>query len=317
MIECYGLVADWQTHYRGYPVVNDQNLMEEKALKASMIGALLLSVWGIVMALAASSGVIMLDGMFNLISGIMSFFSIEITRLVSGKETREFPLGYYAFESLFVFVKGVSILVLIAMALYSSIRALLAGGREPALGLMTIYVAVAVLGCFIIYLIARRGYKMTESEILEAEMQAWLINAVISGSIGLAFGATIMIQGTPLGWIAKYIDQILVIILSLIFIKDPLILIKRGLRELLLAAPQRDYSVPYEDKLLPLKNQLGAKNIAFEVMKTGRRIWLTIRIEPESETFTMRDLLRIKEDMSALAQEVYANTHTEVILDRI
>ena len=297
--------------------MNDQNLIEEKALKASMIGALLLSVWGIAMAIAASSGVIMVDGMFNLISGIMSFFSIEITRLVSGKETREFPLGYYAFESLFVFVKGVSVLVLIAMALYLSIRVLLAGGREPALGLMTIYVAVAVLGCSIIYFIARRGYKKTGSEILQAEMQAWLINAVISGAIGLAFGATIMIQGTPLGWIARYIDQVLVIILSLIFIKDPIILIKKGLRELLLAAPQRDYSAPYVHKLLPLKDRLDAKDLALEVMKTGRRMWLTIRIEPEGETVEMRELLKIKEDLSALAREVYADTHTEVILGRI
>ena len=169
----------------------------------------------------------------------------------------------------------------------------------------------------IIYFIARRGYKKTGSEILQAEMQAWLINAVISGAIGLAFGATIMIQGTPLGWIARYIDQVLVIILSLIFIKDPIILIKKGLRELLLAAPQRDYSAPYEHKLLPLKDRLDAKDLALEVMKTGRRMWLTIRIEPEGETVEMRELLKIKEDLSALAREVYADTHTEVILGRI
>jgi len=29
-----------------------------------------------------------------------SNFSIEITRLVSGKKPREYPLGYFAFESL-------------------------------------------------------------------------------------------------------------------------------------------------------------------------------------------------------------------------
>lgn len=106
-----------------------------------MISAFLLAVWGIVMAVIADSGVILLDGMINLISGILSFFSIDITRLVSGKETREFPLGYFAFESLFVFVKGASILILVLMALYSNITVLLSGGREPALGLMTIYVA--------------------------------------------------------------------------------------------------------------------------------------------------------------------------------
>ena len=46
-------------------------------------------------------------------------------------------------------------------------------------------------------------------------------------------------------------------------------------------------------------------------------MWLTIRIETAGEIVEMRKLLKIKEDMSALAREVYPNTHTEVILDRI
>jgi len=69
--------------------MGNSELIEEKALKRSMVGAFVLAVWGITMAVVSDSGVILLDGMFNLISGIMSFFSIEITRLISGKETRE------------------------------------------------------------------------------------------------------------------------------------------------------------------------------------------------------------------------------------
>jgi predicted Co/Zn/Cd cation transporter (cation efflux family) len=297
-------------------MVVERNLLEERPLKASMIGALILAVWGIVMAAVSSSGVVLLDGMFNLVSGIMSFFSIEISRLVSGKETREFPLGYFAFESLFVLVKGASILVLVAMALYSSVQALLAGGREPALGLLTIYVAVAVAGCFILYVIARRGYKQTDSEILQVEMKAWLINGIISSAIGIAFIGAMLLQDTPLGRINRYIDQILVIVLSLLFIKDPVMLMKSGLRELLLAAPQREYAKPFEDKLLPLKEQLGVKNFALEVLKTGRRIWLTIRIDPGVETVSMDELIELKAELDTLSREVYGNTQTEVILDR-
>ena len=152
--------------------MNDQNLNEEKTLKKSMVGALLLAIWGIAMAAVSSSGVIMLDGMFNLISAIMSFFSLEITRLVSGKETRDYPLGYFAYESLIVLIKGASILVLLIMAVYSSIRVLLAGGRAPALGLMTIYVGVAVLGCLVLYGITRTGQRKTDSDILNAETRA-------------------------------------------------------------------------------------------------------------------------------------------------
>ena len=161
--------------------------MEEGVLKKLLVGALLLAVWGIVMAIASDSSVILLDGMFNLISAIMSFFSIEILRLVSGKETREYPLGYFAFESLFVLIKGASIMILLLMALYSAIKKLVTGGGEPALGLMMVYVVLAVLGCLVLYILARRGFKKTGSEILEAEKQSWFINMVVSGAIGIVF----------------------------------------------------------------------------------------------------------------------------------
>jgi cation diffusion facilitator family transporter len=296
--------------------MNDQKFTEESVLKKLLVGALLLAVWGIVMAIASDSSVILLDGMFNLISAIMSFFSIEILRLVSGKETREYPLGYFAFESLFVLIKGASIMILLLMALYSAIKKLVTGGGEPALGLMTVYVVLAVLGCLVLYILARRGFKKTGSEILEAEKQSWFINMVVSAAIGVAFGVTMLLQQTSLGWIAKYVDQILVIIFSIVFFKDPIILMKNGLKELLLAAPQREYAAPFEDKILPLKDELGAKKLSIEIIKTGRRIWLTVKVDPKEKTINVDEFVKVREKISAIAQKVYENTQTEVILER-
>lgn len=73
--------------------MSEQSRIEENALKKSMVGALVLAVWGLVMAAMSKSGAVMLDGMYNLISAIMTFFSIEITRLIFGKGTREVNLN--------------------------------------------------------------------------------------------------------------------------------------------------------------------------------------------------------------------------------
>ena len=296
--------------------MNDQKFMEEGVLKKLLVGALLLAVWGIVMAIASDSSVILLDGMFNLISAIMSFFSIEILRLVSGKETRDYPLGYFAFESLFVLIKGASIMILLLMALYSAIKKLVTGGGEPALGLMTVYVVLAVLGCLVLYILARRGFKKTGSEILEAEKQSWFINMVVSAAIGVAFGVTMLLQQTSLGWIAKYVDQILVIIFSIVFFKDPIILMKNGLKELLLAAPQREYAAPFENKNLPLKDELGAKKLSLEILKTGRRMWVTVKIDPKERTIDVDEFMKMREKLRGIARKVYGNTDTAVILER-
>ena len=66
----------------------DKQRIEELALKKSMVGALILAAWGITMALVTSSSAIMLDGMFNFISGIMSYFFIVVSRFVQSNEHR-------------------------------------------------------------------------------------------------------------------------------------------------------------------------------------------------------------------------------------
>lgn len=296
--------------------MDDQRRLEEKSLKRSMIAAFLLAVWGIAMAWVSGSGAVMLDGMYNLISAIMTFFSIEITRLVYGKETRNFPLGYFAFESLFVLVKGASILVLVVMAIYSNLTILIQGGREPVLGLMILYVAVAVAGCIAAYGLTRIGGKQTGSEILEAEAQAWLLNALVTGTIGIAFVITLLIQNTAIGWITRYVDQVLVIAMCLLFIREPLVLVKKGLKELLLAAPQEAFSAPLLEKIEPMKAELGARSLSFEILKTGRRIWLTVFMDPLSDNLVVNDFLAHKARLQAAAQEVYANTSTELIIER-
>ncbi|CAB5089174.1 hypothetical protein D3OALGA1CA_5875 [Olavius algarvensis associated proteobacterium Delta 3] len=290
--------------------------VEETALKQSMVGALLLSVWGLVMAFFSDSGAVLLDGMYNLVSAIMTFFSLHITRLVSGRETRDFPLGYFMFESLFVFIKGSTIIIVVLMALWSSLRVLLAGGREPALGLMTGYVVVAVIGCGLLYWKTRDGYRNTGSEILMAEAQGWLLNAIVTGAIGVAFVITLFIQDTAFGWIARYVDQILVILLSLVFIRDPILLMLGGLKELLLAAPQREFAAPFHDALVPVMESAGARGMSLEVLKTGRRAWLTVKLDPAGNTIDVDAFMELKRRFRELAGTVHPNTDTEVVIER-
>ena len=139
---------------------------------------------------------------------------------------------------------------------------------------------------------------------------------VVSGAIGIAFGVTMLLQQTALGWIAKYVDQILVIIFSIVFFKDPIILMKNGLKELLLAAPQREYAAPFEDKILPLKDELGAKKLSLEILKTGRRMWVTVKIDPKEATIDVDEFMKVRQRLKEIAQKVYENTDTEVILER-
>ena len=92
---------------------------------------------------------------------------------------------------------------------------------------------------------------------------------------------------------------------------------KSGIKELLLAAPQDQYVKPFQEKLLPLKDQLHARAMDVEIIKTGRRLWLTIRFDPRDDDIRVYDFMQVKSTLSKAAREVYENTQTDVLLERI
>jgi hypothetical protein len=85
----------------------------------------------------------------------------------------------------------------------------------------------------------------------------------------------------------------------------------------LLAAPQREFRAAFEDKILPMKDQLGARKIALEILKTGRRIWVTVRIDPREKTIDVDKFMKIKKKLSEAACNVHRNSQTEVLLERL
>jgi predicted Co/Zn/Cd cation transporter (cation efflux family) len=95
-----------------------------------------------------------------------------------------------------------------------------------------------------------------------------------------------------------------------------MVLMKNGIKELLLAAPQEQYVIPFQEKMLPLKDQLRARDMALEIVKTGRRLWLTVRLDPQDDEIRIDDFMKIKARLSQVAREVYENTQTEVLLAR-
>ncbi len=289
---------------------------ERKALILSAVIALALALWGIGMGVYSGSDAIMLDGSFNLLTAAMAFIGMKVAGLTACGYTGRYPLGFFAYEPLMVMVKGISILVLVAMALSSNIQVLLAGGRDPQLGLMLVYVGPAVAGCLLAWFMCNRANQKQTSGLLVAEKQAWLINTVISGSIGVALLIVVAIQGSSIGWIARYIDQILVIVFCLAFLRDPWLLVRNGFRELLLSAPDPAY-------IHPLRERLAAVALAphflvsdLMVLKTGRRTWVSVTVTSSCDEVSLIQFFNIRTKIKRCAEECYSNCSCEVVLER-
>ncbi|MFC5080079.1 Zinc transporter ZitB [Vibrio thalassae] len=291
-------------------------ITESKALIYSAVGAGILALWGGLMAMISGSSAILLDASFNLLSAVVSFASLRIAKLTESGTSRNYPMGFFAFEPLIVVIKGITILILIAFAVGSNLPVILAGGREPALGLMAIYVFPAVALCALLYWVCHLGHKQSHSDILKAEKNAWLINGIISGAIGVALILVILIQGTSFGWVARYIDQILVVLFSLAFISDPIKLIKNGMRELTLAMPPIEHTKPIYQGLKGLARDYDIEIVDIFISKLGRKTWVSVYVDPKRESMTFKSYERFVDDLRSKVDKPYAMTEVDVILKR-
>src|SRR5262245_480844 len=100
------------------------NPIEIRAFRISAAGFLMISVLGLVFAVLAHSQAILLDGVYALISVVMTLLAARVARLVEGPPTKSFHFGYAHFEPLLNLVRGLLIFAICAYAVGATIAVL-------------------------------------------------------------------------------------------------------------------------------------------------------------------------------------------------
>jgi len=212
-------------------------------IKHVEVNALRIGVWAnLLMALAgwigyyfSGSSALSFDGNYAFISAISCAVAIRIAR---HKDIRndEFPYGYYSFESLYTFLKGLSLLAIIIFALIdsgNSIARYIRGIRENDLQTtpILIYMAVTFVICMGMYFYYAWQYRRTgkESTILQVEASEALMDTLISLGMGIAL-LFITIVPTEGSWaILHYLgDPLIVIAMSLAMLHMPLGIVRNS-----------------------------------------------------------------------------------------
>ena len=62
--------------------------------------------------------------------------------------------------------------------------------------------------------------------------------------------------------------------------------------------------------------RLGVRGKTPQSTTNRRRIWITIRIDPETDMIDMNAFMKSKKKLSRMAKEIYENTNIDIILDR-
>ena len=195
--------------------------LENKILKISMVGALFFALFGIAWGWTVQSEMIIFDGLYSFISLALTMLSLYINNFIAKKELDKYPFGKYILEPLVISFKS---LIIGGMCLYSLIGAIqdvVHGGNTVEYGSALIYSIVSVIGCGGVYIFMKKKGDKISSELIKVEASQWLMDTLLSIGVLVGFVIAMILRNTRFSGLNVYIDPMMVIMVSVVFIKMP------------------------------------------------------------------------------------------------
>ncbi len=126
---------------------SQSNFNEKRVLTLSALIASGFAGSGLLVGLLVGSMVIVFDGVYSLVSLLLTLLSLAVSRFIQKPSDARFPFGRAVLEPLVIAIKGLVILLIVSYSLYSSLSALLSGGREVDPSIATLFGVFSVTGC--------------------------------------------------------------------------------------------------------------------------------------------------------------------------
>jgi cation diffusion facilitator family transporter len=295
--------------------MTNQEVVEQQALRLSVIGAIGMALLGILFALLTGSEAVLLDGLFSLVSFAMGLFTLKVSRLVAKPDDERFQLGYANFEPFVNTSKGLIMSFLCIYALYSAIDSLFQGGRPIASGYALLYAAIAVLGCFAIAHRQQKALERTKSPLIEVETKGWRMDGYLSSAVLVAFLILLLIEKTSWAVYAPYADPLIVIILVVAAAPMPISIVRKSMRELLLGAPEPDVQENVRAKLKAATRELPLESTILRMVKIGRSTHLQVHlvVSESHRTASLSELDTVRENIAFEMEDITPHLTMDVM----
>lgn len=273
---------------------------ESYLLKISTLGTLFFAVLGMAWGWTVKSEMILFDGMYSLGGVILSLLALMGSIYINKKDYEKYPFGKRMIEPLIVIIKSLAIFIMCIYSLTGSIKELLTGGNEVQYGYAVIYALISTLGCGIAYFFLKKKGKAINSSLVNIESSQWLMDTLLSLGVLVGFLIANILQHTEFIWFNKYLDPLMVIICSSVFIKMPIKSLGDGLKELL--EFKADDSITLEiDKLVEgIEREYNFEDTITRVSKTGN----DLRIEIDF-IYNEESNIKALDEMDSLREKIF------------
>lgn len=285
--------------------------IEQKALRRGNVLNLLMALIGVVLFIFSKSKAVLIDGLFSFIQFISVVVAIKISKDIETSSKKQYPLGQYSKETLYVLFKSILIIILLVSSIFSSMTTISTFIADPNLipevnlKLIIVNGALMTFLCFTLYLIYKHYNKKINncSEVLKSEAIGANIDALLSFGTSIAF---ILFSIIPfLKPLFPISDAILVIILTIFFAYQPIQLLKNQIN--ILTYKRIHYKSEQELTSLIEHNYPEIKIYDIFISKLGKFTEIYISLSLNGK-FSIDELDEIRYELKKLVNSKIMNT---------
>ncbi len=253
---------------------------------------------GIVLGLLVGSMAIVFDGVYSLVSLLLTLLSLAASYYINKPSTSAFPFGKAVLEPIVIAIKATVILIVVLFSLYSAISSLMSGGREVDASVATIFGVVNILGCgYAWWFMAKRSRRLS-SGLIEAETKQWQMDALLSMAVTVGFVVAWAVSISPFAQYATYADPIMMILMGLYFLKLPFDMLSGALRELLMMAPSQEICQVVGNDVLEIERNSDHQLKVAGITKVGQELRVNIDLHVDDDTLELDTLERTRDQLT-------------------
>lgn len=272
---------------------NENSILTFSALLASGF-----AVGGMVLGLLVGSIVIVFDGVYSLVSLLLTLLSLAASYYISKPSKSIFPFGKAVLEPIVIAIKAAVILIVVAFSLFSAVTALMSGGREVDASIATIFGVVNVIGCSYAWWFMAKKSRRFSSGLIEAEKKQWQMDTLLSVAVTLGFIAAWLVSLTPYAHYAVYADPMMMVLMGFYFLKVPFDMLVGALRELLMMTPSKELCQSVGKDVLEIEKVTEHQLKLAGVTKVGQELRVNVDVHVDDDTLELDTLEHTRKQLT-------------------
>src|SRR5262245_38648574 len=225
--------------------------------------------------MVSDSETMTLEAMSSVVDIVLGWLAVYVSRKIKEPANHQYQFGYAKYEPLMTTVQGILMAAVCGGAIIYAVRDLMHPDAVSDASFVVIYSAAsfAISVGFGIWM--RRVGRREGSVLVIAEAELWIVEGWMAFGVFVAF-----VGGIVLGKIGKveasaYVDPIVCIVLSTVFLKKPYDILRESIADLVDANPYTEEINALEQSAGEVAERFKLKGVeSVRVRKAGRRIFV-------------------------------------------